>query len=229
MAQSGSMSHPLISSVLYLNSQQECSGEQPLGATLVLEQRFDAETGAGAPEPSRRDVVAWPAHNTLLLFDGRLSHGVLDSASPLVRRTLLVNWYARLRRPAALSAMTHTRRWDHQPQSVQRCSAEEYARVHGLAAAGRESEQSDGPAAARVTLEAVTVLAQRDLDHQALPLDEVLARLLPPTQRGAAALHHPDSVLWQVQAGEEARLVAALLPDAMAAAMADEEESDGDA
>ena len=108
MAQSGSMSHPLISSVLYLNSQQECSDKQPLGATLVLEQRFDAETGAGVPEPSRRDVVAWPAHNTLLLFDGRLSHGVLESASPLVRRTLLVNWYVRLHCPAALSCLTRT-------------------------------------------------------------------------------------------------------------------------
>ncbi len=92
MASSGRMVNPILSSVVYLNSAAECSGAEPLGATLVLEQQYDAATRAGVPEPSRRAVLSTPTHNALLLFDGRLSHGVLDARSPHVRRTLLINW-----------------------------------------------------------------------------------------------------------------------------------------
>ena len=80
MKETGVMRHPLLSCVLYLNDAAEC-GLPPLGATLVMEQRFDAEAQRGVPEPSRRDVLVWPSPNALLVFDGELAHGVLDSAS----------------------------------------------------------------------------------------------------------------------------------------------------
>jgi hypothetical protein len=65
LSQEGKITHPLLSSVLYLTG-----GEQG-GATIVLDQTPDSETNA---EQSWRSV---PKDNSFLVFPGNLLHGVL--------------------------------------------------------------------------------------------------------------------------------------------------------
>ena len=209
MKETGVMRHPLLSCVLYLNDAAEC-GLPPLGATLVMEQRFDAETQRGVPEPSRRDVLVWPSPNALLVFDGELAHGVLDSASRRVRRSLLVNW------------------WREQPRNVGRCTANEYAAVHALAPAlVHDASASEAPAARRVDIPVCELRAAADCEDGPVPLEEALARHgCGPDRTPAVAIHHPDAVVWQVETAQEEAaaadatahvpLVAALIPDEMA-------------
>jgi hypothetical protein len=218
MAASGTMLHPALSSVMYLNSAAECAAP-PLGATLVMEQRFDAAAGCGMPEPSRHDVLAWPTPNTLLVFDGALAHGVLDSASRGVRRTLLVNW------------------WRTQPASVARATAAEYTSLHALAPPLPQSTEEAVLTASRVSIPVCELRTAQDCVDGPVPLEEALSlRGCGPEHTPAVALHHPDAVVWQVEsqeadadaAGSDAAvegaparhvsLVAALIPDALAAA-----------
>lgn len=65
LSQEGKITHPLLSSVLYLTG-----GEQG-GATIVLDQTPDSETNA---EQCWRSV---PKDNSFLVFPGNLLHGVL--------------------------------------------------------------------------------------------------------------------------------------------------------
>ena len=67
----------------------------PAGPTVVIDQRFDNESGASHPSDPGRSVLVWPRANTFAVFDGGLAHGVLDSASQEARVTLLVNWWTR--------------------------------------------------------------------------------------------------------------------------------------
>ena len=62
------------------------------GPTLVMDQHFDTEEWAAVPEVSRRAILVYPAHNQMLVFDGGLAHGVMDSNNKVIRKTLLVNW-----------------------------------------------------------------------------------------------------------------------------------------
>ena len=220
MKATGEMKHPAVSCVLYLNTAEECAAP-PLGATLVMQQRFDAEAGCGVPEPSRHDVVAWPSANTVLAFDGTLAHGVLDSASTRVRRTMLVNW------------------WRTQPRGVQRASADDYAGQHALAPPLPAEALADATKAERVNIAVCELRSAQDCAEGPVPLEEALARrgCGPGDAPRAAALHHPDTVIWQVETEDEPGsgegdaafkpLVAALIPDEMALAD-DESGSSGD-
>ncbi len=228
MASDGAMVHPALSSVLYLNSAAECASPA-LGATMVMAQRFDAAAGCGMPEPSRHDVLAWPSHNALLVFDGALAHGVLDSASRAVRRTLLVNW------------------WRSQPRKVARASAEQYATVHCLAPAPPLSDADRADAAPPATRVRIPVLELRGAvdcaDGPAQLSDVLAAHASGHPHAPAVALHHPDTVIWQVEAQDDAAgeahggeaaagvhtpLVAALIPDALAAAAGSGSDSGSD-
>lgn len=220
MKATGEMRHPAVSCVVYLNTAEECAGPVPLGATLVMQQRFDAEAGCGVPEPSRHDVIAWPAENCVLAFDGALAHGVLDSASTRVRRSMLVNW------------------WREQPQGVQRASAEDYAEKHNLTPPLLpDALSSDDTKAQRERIAVCELRSAEDCAEGPVPLEEALARRgCGPADASAAAVHHPDTVIWQVETADEAGdaerdeaafkpLVAALIPDEMAGADDDSESS----
>ncbi len=208
----GEMVHPALSTVIYLNTASECA-PVPLGATLVMQQHFDAVAGCGVPEPSRRDVLVWPSHNALLVFDGALAHGVLDSPSPHVRRTLLVNW------------------WSKQPRSVARASAADAEKhalappLPGIAAA---------PPASRVRIPVCELRAATDCVEGPAALMAVLEQHgCGPAATPAVAVHHPDTVVWQVEGAEDeplpevadapdaaaayAPLIAAVIPDELAA------------
>ena len=209
MKATGEMRHPAVSCVVYLNTAEECAAP-PLGATLVMQQRFDAEAGCGVPEPSRHDVLVWPSAGGVLVFDGALAHGVLDSASTHVRRSMLVNW------------------WRAQPRGVQRASAEEYAGQHALAPPLPPDALADDSRAERVSIAVCELRSAQDCAEGPVPLEEALARRgCGPTDTCAVALHHPDTVIWQVETADEAEedggheaafkpLVAALIPDDMA-------------
>ena len=219
MKATGEMRHPITSCVLYLNTAEECAVPR-LGATLVMQQRFDTEAGCGVPEPSRHDVLVWPSRNCVLAFDGTLAHGVLDSASTRVRRSMLVNW------------------WRAKPQGVQRATTEEYAVQHALAAPLPPDVLAGAPAKAeRVSVAVCELRAAQDCADGPVPLEEALTgRGCGPADKTAIAVHHPDAVIWQVETAdgseEEATeaafkpLVAALIPDSMACVESSDDESE---
>jgi hypothetical protein len=73
LAQEGKITHPILSSVLYLTGGSSSSSKEssPAGATIVLDQ---------TPESSQVAQVAWrsiPRNNTFMVFPGNLLHGVL--------------------------------------------------------------------------------------------------------------------------------------------------------
>lgn len=89
--------HPVVSSVLYLSAEG--------GPTVLFDQTLERPSGAGAegaaaePRPAApaQALVCAPAENRMLLFDGRLLHGVLHrpgGPAAGLRRTLLINWWA---------------------------------------------------------------------------------------------------------------------------------------
>lgn len=68
LAQEGKVTHPVLSSVLYLSGGDD---EHPAGTTVILDQTPDSEVVAES---------AWlgvPKDNSLILFPGNLLHGVL--------------------------------------------------------------------------------------------------------------------------------------------------------
>jgi len=210
-----SMRHPLYSCVLYLNSEEEC-GRAPLGATAVLDQRWCNESAQTIPETCRSTILVWPRHNRLLVFDGELSHGVLDAEpSGATRRTLLVNWWA----GAA-------------PRGVNRPSADEFERLHHLPVSqpGLASE-----ACAPARLAPLPHLSLSGAEEP-LPLLEALEAAVPASgerfsaSAGLASLEHPDSVLWQLEGeeGEQAPLHPALVPDHLLPQSESSEEESGE-
>jgi hypothetical protein len=89
--------HPRVSSVLFLNRVQG-------GALAVTAQPPDPRNPALVPLPLEADLVG-PRPNRLALFDGRLTHGVLDARNGVpgarlrqrgqLRLTLVMNGWAR--------------------------------------------------------------------------------------------------------------------------------------
>ncbi|KAJ1625050.1 hypothetical protein T492DRAFT_1042679 [Pavlovales sp. CCMP2436] len=82
--------HPLVSSVLYLTDEG--------GPTAVFDQHLESgECGTLArPAVPAQIIISAPSSNRLLLFDGRLLHGVLhrpNGPAAGLRRTLLINWW----------------------------------------------------------------------------------------------------------------------------------------
>jgi len=121
------MKHPVLSSVLYLSGSRH---EQRLGPTVVVEQQFDNSKGCAFPPHPQKSALVWPQLNSLCVFDGRLGHGVLNSAAQEKRVTMLINW------------------WAYQPQAVH-CPPSpppQLAQPCGLGQGG-----SDGPDAAQQT------------------------------------------------------------------------------
>lgn len=92
LAQEGKITHPILSSVLYLTGNNSSSTESPAGATIVLDQ---------TPDSTEVAQVAWrsvPRNNTYMVFPGNLLHGVLpcpgssDDATYPVKDTPSLQW-----------------------------------------------------------------------------------------------------------------------------------------
>ena len=69
---------------------------------MVVDQQHCSSGGQG--ETPRRSLLAYPRQNSLLMFDGRLGHGVLDTLRGGTRMTLLINWWhhkPKVKRPSA--------------------------------------------------------------------------------------------------------------------------------
>ena len=54
---------------------------RPTGPTVVINQVFDNEKKTSLPENPTETYLCYPESNSLLVFDGRLAHGVLDASS----------------------------------------------------------------------------------------------------------------------------------------------------
>lgn len=58
---------------------------------MVVDQQHCSSGEEGATP--RRSLLAYPRRNSLLMFDSRLGHGVLDTLCEDTRMTLLINWW----------------------------------------------------------------------------------------------------------------------------------------
>ncbi|MCP3097575.1 hypothetical protein LZ198_01655 [Myxococcus sp. K15C18031901] len=108
----GELVHPRIGSVLFLNRVR--------GGALVVTRELPEE-GNPSLAPSRMDTadVVAPRPNRLVVFDGALTHGVLDAENRIpdgklpgrsrLRRTLVMNWWAH--RPTDVPAWAQTRHY----------------------------------------------------------------------------------------------------------------------
>ncbi|EIE26255.1 hypothetical protein COCSUDRAFT_64407 [Coccomyxa subellipsoidea C-169] len=104
------MVHPMLSSILYLTGS---TFPKRLGPTVVVDQRFDNAKMRACPDDPQRCAMIYPRRGAFAVFDGGLGHGVLGSAAPDLRATLLINW------------------WPHQPQGVNAITPKE-ASEHSL-------------------------------------------------------------------------------------------------
>jgi hypothetical protein len=75
--QEGKITHPLLSSVLYLTG----GDDQEAGATIVLDETPDAEIAAG------KCWKSFPMDNSFMLFPGNLLHGVLPCPGNEIQET----------------------------------------------------------------------------------------------------------------------------------------------
>lgn len=209
LAKQQEWSHPARSFVVYLNSAAECAPPR-LGATHVLCQRFDAGAGEARPATPRAGCLCWPTSNAAFSFDGRLSHGVLDSDSPVIRRALLVNL------------------WDEQPLSVERIRAAEFSRSGLAPPLEVPGPTNDAATAVSLPLLSLSAAAHCRADAVEPPTVEALARDAGFSGATCVLLRHPDCVIWQLSV--DGRTAAALVSDeqAAAAAEADEEEEEAE-
>ncbi len=105
----GKRVHPRWSSVLFLN---QCQG----GLLAVTDAPPNEENESQAPDVHDFDLAA-PKPNRFVVFDGRLTHGVLDARNqipsrrlpgrPPLRLAVIFNWWHR--RPTDVPAWTQTR------------------------------------------------------------------------------------------------------------------------
>jgi hypothetical protein len=103
--------HPRSSSVLFLNAVRG-------GALAVTAQPPEPRNPAQVPLPLEADLVG-PRPNRLAMFDGRLTHGVLDAGNGVpiarlrrrgqLRLTLVMNGWAR--RPHGVPAFEEAGRY----------------------------------------------------------------------------------------------------------------------
>ena len=230
LAETGEMSHPMFSSVLYLHDElmQEgsdgsasidelCMSSSRLGATLVMDQRHSDGSGecSVAEEEeeeaddgvSRRDVLCYPRFNSLFIFDGALAHGVLESTmvGGPQRKTLLMNW------------------WCRQPIGVERIGDASDAGLSMYDGDVGDDDDDDGPR--RMRIEKVDV----DVDEPTR-LETVLSshfkssmgsERLTSMSVDAVAFMHPRSHLYHV---EEPAGAVYFVPDHCLEGGADEED-----
>jgi len=113
--------HPRASSVLFLNQVQG-------GALAVTAQRPEPANPAMVPLPLEADLVG-PRPNRLALFDGRLTHGVLDARNAVPT--------SRLRRRGELRLTLVMNGWARRPRDVP--TFDESGAYRALALPGRAS------------------------------------------------------------------------------------------
>ncbi len=92
----GTLIHPRIGSVLFLNQVRG-------GALAVTRELPDPENPALAPRKLDTLTLVAPRPNRLVVFEGSLTHGVLDANNQIptgrlpgrarLRRTLIMNWW----------------------------------------------------------------------------------------------------------------------------------------
>ncbi|WP_434345315.1 hypothetical protein ACN6A1_24390 [Myxococcus virescens] len=106
----GELVHPRISSVLFLNRVRG-------GALVVTPEPPDPANPSLAPTRLDTADLVTPRPNRLVVFDGTLTHGVLDADNQIPdgklpgtsrqRRTLVMNWWGH--RPTDIPAWADTR------------------------------------------------------------------------------------------------------------------------
>ena len=97
----GIMMYPLISSILYLTD---------IGAPTLILNQTSIDGNYESPEIPDQGYLSYPKENRYTMFRGNLQHGVLASAakgsSAGVRKTLLINWWAKVPEPPNTIEMT---------------------------------------------------------------------------------------------------------------------------
>lgn len=94
LLQTGKISTPILSSILYLNHVVDIAETSRPGPTLICAQSWDHKDGCLAPSVPERSALVYPEFGRLALFQGDLAHGVLQSGFEGKRITFLMNWWA---------------------------------------------------------------------------------------------------------------------------------------
>jgi hypothetical protein len=71
LAQEGEITHPVVSSVLYLTGNDSQADTSPAGSTIILDQTPNSKN------PAKTCYICPPRDNSFLVFPGDMLHGVL--------------------------------------------------------------------------------------------------------------------------------------------------------
>lgn len=196
----GTMKQPMLSSVLYTSDSDGRVDGPRLSPTVVTEQQYDTQASKPEPLEPQSSTLCFPRRNAYLLFDGSLSHGVLDGPAR-ERTTVLFNFWqshepASLERLPTFAATTESSSAEdaspsEEPlQSIDVASSNEPIDVSellqqwGLAVVG-DSNNNDGRLVDAVHLE-----------HPGLALVQVDAQQMPEAAAdGLPLLLLPSSIL----------------------------------
>lgn len=196
LKEEGRMIHPICSSILYLNENSEPS-DYKLGATVIMDQRYDADLEECVPDIARRSAIVFPAFNNYCIFDGRLAHGVLDSRSNKIRKTFLINWWQK--RPKSVKEITQHDLTLNKLSVVPSVTKGKFIEEPHKKKLARFSINND-VARARSAIILRTLYQERGLDFD-------------DPSNNAMIIIHPQHMLWQLEG--EADMQVALVPDSM--------------
>lgn len=209
----GEFQFPIFSCVVYLTDgtqeqeQRQGEGFQPAdecvipkqSPTIVVDQVF--EEAAEDDKAPRKSILSYPRKNRVLVFDGRLAHGVLDSMNVATRKTLLINF------------------WREKPENLKRVSREELAEF-GLLTAPKEEQQAETPKVSdvatpcrRTSMIEYTFNDSKnhkngddaeDDDDDVVLLDDVSKSIPKETFQAAmcVSIDHPKHVLYPIESCE---------------------------
>ncbi len=197
----GIFSFPILSCVIYLTDgakQRQAGGEK---ADAGAEAEAEAEAIIGAQSPTivvdqvygddgrqpRKSVLSYPKENRVLVFDGRLAHGVLDSMNEVTRKSLLVNF------------------WEERPEAVLPVTSEDVAK-HGLFEDKAEDKAEECVAAVEQALELRTIGAE---GAEVVLLDDVR----PSAAARCCAVSHASHVLYPIERSEGVSVLGAFCLD----------------
>ena len=212
----GEFAFPILSCVIYLTDEHSSSPD--VGAELKHKQggeRGGDSTASHIPKQSptivvdqvygeddedapHKSILSYPRRNRVLIFDGRLAHGVLDSINITTRKTLLINF------------------WAEKPENLNRISeddlktfglADEMTTSHLKHSTLEQKDNTDGGEGLPPSEKHMVKYAfkpQGEEEDEVVMLDDV-SKSIPHkafSEAFCVSVNHPEHVLYPIEAFE---------------------------
>ncbi|QDZ18822.1 hypothetical protein A3770_02p13400 [Chloropicon primus] len=183
----GIFQFPILSSVIYLTEGQAptsaASKVPKQSPTIVVDQVYQGQGGGGEP---RKSVLSYPRANRVLIFDGRLAHGVLDSLNVTCRKTLLINF------------------WREKPERLARVSQANLSEFGLGESPKRSGEIEDVPVVPTPRRMVRRGLEGEEEEGEVILLDDVCKAVPEQEFRDSLCIsvRHPKHVLYPIEATE---------------------------